>query len=361
MIILNRKTNTSKRKKIINIYIRKNFNTFTKTFLSIVIIFILISCFQKDELHKFSGQTMGTIYNVTIYEPNLSQDELSLTKEKVELCLKKVNKKMNPFDPQSEISKFNDHHSIKSFSISDEFYNLTRIAKEIYQKSEGAFDPTIAPLINYYGFGTTRDKSKIVSQTKIDSIKKQIGFDKIEISKRTLIKKNTNLQLNLSAIAKGYGVDEVVRVLLDIGYKNFIVEIGGEVFAKGTKNNKKWELGIDVPETNNYPGEKIQSAFKIENKGVATSGDYRNFYTQNGKRISHLINPKTGKPISHNLASVTIIAENCTYADAIATASIVLGEKKGFKFVENIPNVEGYFIFRNGEEFLVKATSGFRK
>ncbi|MEA3500196.1 MAG: FAD:protein FMN transferase [Candidatus Marinimicrobia bacterium] len=304
---------------------------------------------------------MGTVYNVTINEPSLSQDELSLAKEKVELCLQRVNKKMNPFDPQSEISKFNDYHSIKPFSISNEFYNLTKIAKEIHQESDGAFDPTIAPLINYYGFGTTGDEPKSISKSKIDSIKQFVGFDKIIIEKQKLIKSNSNLKLDLSAIAKGYGVDKVAQMLITGGYKNFIVEIGGEVFASGRKNNKKWKLGIDVPKTNNMPGEKLQSILQVENKGVATSGDYRNFYTKNGKRISHLINPKTGKPISHNLASVTIVAENCTYADAIATASIILGEKKGFKFVENIPNVEGYFIFRNEEEFFVKETSGFRK
>lgn len=332
-----------------------------KMYLLSILIFSFINCSKKDVLHKFSGQTMGTVYNVTINEPSLSQDELSLAKEKVELCLQRVNKKMNPFDPQSEISKFNDYHSIKPFSISNEFYNLTKIAKEIHQESDGAFDPTIAPLINYYGFGTTGDEPKSVSKSKIDSIKQFVGFDKIIIEKQKLIKSNSNLKLDLSAIAKGYGVDKVAQMLITGGYKNFIVEIGGEVFASGRKNNKKWKLGIDVPKTNNMPGEKLQSILQVENKGVATSGDYRNFYTKNGKRISHLINPKTGKPISHNLASVTIVAENCTYADAIATASIILGEKKGFKFVENIPNVEGYFIFRNEEEFFVKETSGFRK
>jgi len=344
--------------KIVKNFLRQN------NFKKIIIFFFLflfVMCSKKDGLHKFSGQTMGTVYNITIYKPSLSEDELSFVKEKVELTLIKVNKKMNPFDPQSEISKFNDHHFLTPFPISDEFYNLIITAKEIYQISNGAFDPTIAPLVNYYGFGITGNEPKTISKTKIDSLEKIIGFDKITIEKQKLIKSNSNIKLDLSAIAKGYGVDKLAQILISSGYKNFIIEIGGEVYLHGLNNNKKWRLGIDVPETNNNPGEKLQSILKLTNKGVATSGDYRNFYIKNNKRISHLIDPRTGNSISHDLASVTIVAENCTYADAIATASIVLGKKDGIKFVEAIPNVEGYFIFRNGEEFSVKATSGFGK
>jgi len=147
--------------KIVKIFLRQN------NFKKIIIFFFLflfVMCSKKDGLHKFSGQTMGTVYNITIYKPSLSEDELSFVKEKVELTLIKVNKKMNPFDPQSEISKFNDHHFLTPFPISDEFYDLIITAKEIYQISNGAFDPTIAPLVNYYGFGTTGNEPKTISK-----------------------------------------------------------------------------------------------------------------------------------------------------------------------------------------------------
>lgn len=329
-----------------------------KICLAFFLVMIFNSCSKEEKLHKFSGQTMGTVYSVIIYEPDLQQDEVILLKKKVEETLKDVNKKMNPFDPNSEISKFNNHKSIAPFAISNNFYEILMISKNIYQKSGGVFDPTIAPLINIYGFGTEKKEDIKISQQKIDSLKKQIGFDKINIHNKKLIKQIPNLQLNLSAIAKGWGVDQVAKTLLENNYQNFIVEIGGEVFANGKKKNKEWKLGIDAPETGNLPGEKIQSIIQIKNKGVATSGDYRNYYEKDGKRISHLIDPRNGIPISHNLVSVTIVAENCTYADAIATASIILGDE-GVEFVENIKNVEGYFIFRNGDGFEVKSTAGF--
>ncbi|MEA1986851.1 MAG: FAD:protein FMN transferase [Candidatus Marinimicrobia bacterium] len=330
-----------------------------KILLLIFILFVSNSCSDRNAIHKFSGQTMGTTYNITIYKPTITQNELILLKEKVEFSLRKINDKMNPFDVESEISKFNTHRSTTPFSISNEFYELITIAKEIFEKSNGIFDPTIVPLINYYGFGTTEEKHTNITETQIDSLKKITGFNKILIGDHNLTKQNSHLQLNLSAIAKGWGVDKISQMLRQNGYENFIVEIGGEIFASGLNNKQKWKLGIDTPELNNLPGQKIQSVLSTTNKGVATSGDYRNFYIKNGKRFSHLINPRTFQPITHNLASVTIVAKNCTYADAIATTAIVLGEKSGIKFVESIPNTEGYFISRVNDEFIIKQTSGF--
>jgi FAD:protein FMN transferase len=317
--------------------------------LPLLIIFVLSSCSQESLL-TLQGSTMGTWYTVKIsgVDSEQDQDQIEIA---INTALTKVNHSLNTYDPKSEISQFNVYDEPLSFPASESFMLVSHTAERIYKESNGAFDPTVKELVSLWGFGD-QGLYKRPDSIVIETALKHVGMNKLRFIGNEVLKKDPELQLDYSAIAKGYGVDVVLEELALLGYENILVEIGGEVRAKGKRNGKPWRIGIAIPDEKNIGNEQTAKVIILNNMACATSGDYQQFYEEEGERYSHLINPKTGYPIKHEVTSVTVVTENCMLADASATAAIVLGKTKGLEFIESLDNVEAFFIYR--EEDLLK-------
>ncbi len=298
-----------------------------------VLVFLLAAAvaayWQKkagDDVVVLYGQTMGTYYNIKVKTVNKDKMLGKQVKEELEF----INAHMSVFDPLSEISKINHEKAGVWVDLSKDLSAVLKKAYEIYQMSGGYFDPTVGKLVDVWGFGVSQQK-KYPSKEEIASVLAYSGFDKIEFSAdfSKLRKKDTRTYLNLSALAKGYGVDRVYNLLKDLGYKNFVVEIGGEVrtFGLKTDDGASWKIGVVEPGT-----DRNEYVVELKDSSVATSGDYRNFYYLEGKRLSHTISPKTGYPVEHNLTSATVFDQSCMTADALATAFMAMGETKALDF-----------------------------
>ncbi len=337
-----------------------------KIFFPIIIVIILISLFlyryKGQQNIIFQGITMGTTYSVRLsqIEHNININKL---KKEVDILLHKINKQMSVYDSESEISIFNNLKGTSPFPISAEFANVVKYALDIAESSNGAFDPTIAPLINLWGFGTKGIKETPPTQEAIQKLKSENNYKNIILNNNTLQKKNKILSLNLGAIAKGYGADYIVKFLKKNGFKNGFVEIGGEISVFGQKhNNTPWTIAIERPVYNHYTSRNLyKKLYLSEDCGIATSGDYRNFFKDKNKTYSHLIDPRTGYPINNNVASVTVIAKNCKEADALATTIMILGVNEGLKLIKKYPTAEVFIITRNNKNTFKEVFSkGFK-
>ena len=235
----------------------------------------------------------------------------------------------------------------------NDFLKVLEASLEISKQTHGAFDCTCQPLIELWGFGRKNQK-QIVSQEQIDSVKQFVGRQLVSIQDGRVAKADPRVQLNFNAIAKGYAVDQVARFLNEQGYADCIVEIGGEVVARGTKNGKPWRVGIQVPtDTPDGPAESSES-FELRDRAVATSGNYRNYFEQDGVRYTHILDPVTGKPEQTNLLSVTVIAPDCLTADAYATAFMVLGMEHSQEILKKHPELQAWFIYDDHGQYMVK-------
>lgn len=302
-------------------------------FLSLVIF----SCKVKQKKIKFQGYAEGTYYAVTY----LSEDGENFHDE-IKNLLNNFENSASIYRKNSLISKINNNDT--NIILDKTLIDIINKALEISKETNGDFDITVSPLVNAWGFGYT--DTSTISKPLIDSLLNYVGYKKISIINNKLLKKNKNIKLDLNAIAKGYSVDLVGDFLESKKIKNYIVDIGGEVKAKGTKNQgKAWEIGIEKPGKTMYEDRKIKSIIKLENKAIATSGSYRKFYIKNGIKYSHTIDPKTGYPVSHSLLSASVISDKCMNADAYATAFMVMGLEKAKQFIEKHQNIEAYFIY----------------
>ncbi len=302
------------------------------------------SPFQNDI--SFYGKTMGTYYSVRI----VSADHINKVtlKQGVDVCLKMVNKSMSCFMQNSEISRFNRTGADRIFKISNDFYRVMLQSEKLFKLTKGAWDGTVKPLVDIWGFGTAGDSDKIPDKNKIFKLLDQTGFDKIIIGKSTLLKKKASVTLDLASIAKGYGVDSVSRYLKNSGFKNFVVDIGGEVYASGEKKYAHpWIVGISRPDESVFSRPPLYMKIKLKNKAIATSGDYRNYFKVKGKIFSHIIDPVTGYPINNGVVSASVIASDCTFADGLATALMVMGHKKGLALVNRLKNVDCMIIVKH--------------
>ena len=301
------------------------------------------SSFQKEI--SFYGKTMGTYYSVRVVSAG-HMNKVRL-KQDVDVCLKMVNKSMSCFMPDSEISNFNRTGADRLFKISNDFYRVMLQSEKLFKLTNGAWDGTVKPLVDIWGFGTAGDTDKIPDKKKILNLLKQTGFDKIIIGENTLLKKKSSLSLDLASIAKGYGVDSVGRYLKNSGFNDFVIDIGGEVYASGEKKSgHPWIIGISRPDESVFSSPPLYLKIKLENQAIATSGDYRNFFKVKGKIFSHIIDPVTGYPIDNGVVSASVIADNCTFADGLATALMVMGHKKGLALVNRLKNVDCLIIVK---------------
>ncbi len=312
----------------------------TKTrylFLLLIVSQIVISC-KSSEFEGFNGFAQGTTYSI-VYESSKKYTPDSL-QGIVENILRDFDMSLSLYKDESVLSKINRNEDVEVDTFFEEAYNRS---VTIYEMTEGAFDVTVGPLVRAWGFGP--DEKKNFSEEKRDSLLKLVGMEKISVSNRKLIKTDPAIRLDFNAIAQGYSVDVVAEYFNDLGIENYLIEIGGEVRAKGTKNGNLWRIGIDKPEDNNIiPGQSLQAIIRISDKSLATSGNYRKFYIEDGVKYSHTIDPKTGYPAKNRLLSATIIADDCGTADGIATACMVMGHEKAIDFISSHPEFTAYFV-----------------
>ena len=282
-----------------------------------------------------SGMVFGTTYNITYQcDSNLHN---SIIRE-----LEKVDEALSPFNKKSVITAVNNNHDIE---VNDMFADVFLLAQKISDDTSGDFDITVAPLVNAWGFGFKNGTQP--TKYNIDSLKNIIGYKKVKLEGRKVVKKDKRLMLDCSSIAKGYGSDVVARFLQKRGVKNYMVEIGGEIVTKGISPKRvPWKIGVTRPVDDSLSVSKeLQSVINVTDKAMATSGNYRNFYYKNGKKYAHTIDPHTGYPVQHNILSATVIADNCATADAYATAFMVMGLEKAQKLLERHPELMAYFIY----------------
>ncbi|MDP2496128.1 FAD:protein FMN transferase [Shimia thalassica] len=329
----------------------------------IAAVVLLSGCLFEEtpEVVRFSGKTMGTTYNITAIGVDLDEEALSAS---IEATLKDVNGKMSNWDPESEVSTFSKSTSTLPQTVSADFAKVMSAAGEVHVISGGQFDVTLGPLIELWGFGPRKPEDPIPSDEAINEALAGVGQARLldlDPAAPSLAKAAPEVGINLSAIAKGFGIDAVSAVLQDAGIENFMVEIGGDLFAEG-KNDKgdPWRIGIETPEAGGQGG--LELIVPVSNTGMATSGDYRNFFEQDGIRYSHIIDPTTGRPITHRTTSVTVLAENGMLADAWATAMLVLGQERGMK-IANDHNLAVFFISRSAnadaEDYITTQSDSF--
>ena len=273
--------------------------------------------------------------------------------------MKKVDFSLSPFNKASVITKINEN---SSDSVDQMFAEVFKLSKEISAETHGAFDITVAPLVNAWGFGF-KNAANVDSLT-IDSLLSFVGIDKIDLVNGKIVKKDPRVILDCSSVAKGYGVDCVARLLDSKGIKNYMVDIGGEVVVKGQNPQmNNWRIGINKPVDDSLSvNQELHTVVTVTNVGIATSGNYRNFYYKDGKKYAHTINPHTGYPIQHNILSATVIAKDCATADAYATAFMVLGLDSAKMVCAKNPDIDAFFICDNGSDKLFTyQTEGIQK
>ncbi len=317
---------------------------------------LLISCKpQNQDYIKMQGMIFGTFYHI-IYQPVIEDDSISfgVTKE-----LDKVDWALSTFKDTSTISKFN--YSEKGFTVDSLVKYVYLSAVEVNKNTGGAFDMTVGPLVNAWGFGFKKKDS--ITNALIDTLLLNVGMDKLHLNGNFLSKEKPAIMIDASAIAKGYGVDVVADYLASQGIKNYMVEIGGEIRVNGVNNKGiAWRVGIDKPiDDKAAANREIQDVLSLSDVGLATSGNYRNFYIKEGKKYAHTIDPKTGYPVQHSLLSASIIAPQCMVADAYATACMVMGLNKSMQVINSLAGVEGYFIYVDEQgNNQVEYTDGFK-
>ena len=285
--------------------------------------------------HNDKGMVFGTTYSIT-YQADSSL-HTSIKKE-----LQKVDEALSPFNKQSVITAVNEN---RNMTVNKMFADVFLMAEKISEDTDGAFDITVAPLVNAWGFGFKSGKHP--SRHDIDSLKTIIGYKKVSLNDLRVTKTDPRVMLDCSSIAKGYGSDAVAAMLERHGVKNYMVEIGGEIVTKGISQKRMpWKIGVTKPIDDSLSlSQEIQCIINVTDKAMATSGNYRNFYYHGGKKYAHTIDPKTGYPVQHSILSATVIANNCATADAYATAFMVMGMEKAQKLLERHPELMAYIIF----------------
>jgi len=331
--------------------------------VGLCLFFILLpqGCSVEKEV-VFSGRTMGTTYHIKAVTGYFKRT--SGLQDTIDARLKAINQSMSTYIHDSEISRFNrSTDTRRPFHVEDDFFQVFKKAQQLYALTGGAWDGTIKPLVDLWGFGSNaQGNSHLPNAAIISRTLGTVGFQHIHISGQGAIqKKRAFITLDFASIAKGYAVDQLARLLENSGMDNFIVEIGGEVFAAGVrKDGKTWRVGINLPDKK-ASFQDLYSVVQLSNRAMATSGDYRNFIEQDNVVYSHIIDPRTGYPVQNNVASVTIIAPDCTMADGLATAVVVMGIEKGKALIEQLPGVEGLIIIRDPDGNLRDfPSSGFR-
>ncbi len=333
---------------------------FARIALAVIAMSILFiaSCSEKPlSVVHLQGQTMGTTYNIK-YVLAEGEKEVEGLQEEIDAKLVNINKMMSTYDTTSELSRFNQYRYSDNFVVSQETLTVVNEALRLARLSDGVLDVTVGPLVNLWGFGPNKRPEKVPTQADIDAVRDYVGYEKLSTTPTGLMKANPMLYVDLSTIAKGYGVDEVAAILDAHDLQHYLVEIGGEMRVTGERGDgSEWLIAIEKPVTTERAVQKVVS---IGTNAIATSGDYRNYYEEDGKRYSHLIDPNTGSPITHDLVSVTVVNPSSMIADGLATAFNVMGWERAINLAEQ-EQLAVFLIRRTADGFEEYATPEFDK
>jgi thiamine biosynthesis lipoprotein len=300
------------------------------------------------------GETMGTTYSIQIVASLDGLDSESLATQ-IDATLEQVNARMSTYRPDSELSRFNASASTDWFPVSAELAEVVRVALRVSQESSGAFDITVGPLVNLWGFGPGTARETPPTDSAIAEANSRVGWQQLSLREEppALHKQHPGLYVDVSAIAKGYAVDRVAQVLENAGIQDYLVEVGGELRGHGRNGRGvPWQIAIERPDVDKRAAFRVVA---LQDSGMATSGDYRNFFEVDGKRYSHTIDPATGRPVVHQLASVTVLADSAMFADAWATALLVLGPERGMAVAKQL-GLAAMFIEHEGDGLRVQST-----
>ncbi len=291
--------------------------------LYLIVVLCFLACSKVDELTKFSGQTMGTYWHVTLAAP-LDKQQAVMVEQKIKETLSAVNQEMSTYIENSQLSLFNRSAANTPFPLTADMFSVISTGLKISEQTAGRYDISIGPLVNLWGFGADKI-SNAPNAGQIAAMRKVVGYQKLHLEGQNLLKDVDELQIDLSSIAKGFAVDKVAREIERLGYHDYLVEVGGEIVAAGQKYDRPWQVGIEKPEN----GRHVQAAIALKGRhtAIASSGNYRNFIDYDGERAVHTIDPRTGYPVHHTLLATTVVGEQCMMADAYATALMVLGEE----------------------------------
>lgn len=306
-------------------------------FLTLLVVGTILIIRQQRSMpyQKSSDFIFGTTYHITY------QCDSDLT-QSIKTELLKVDASLSPFNKESVITAINEN---KDVSPDEMFKEVFSLAMDISKETDGAFDITVAPLVNAWGFGFKNGSQP--SHHQVDSLLQLVGYKKVSMADGKVKKQDPRIMLDCSAIAKGYGTDRVARLLRNRGVQNYMVEIGGEVVTSGVNPERlPWKIGVTKPTDDSLnTGHELQTILNLTDKAMATSGNYRNFYYKGGKKFAHTIDPKTGYPVQHSILSATVIAKSCAVADAYATSFMVMGLDKACQVLERHPELMAYFIY----------------
>lgn len=319
----------------------------------LTLLVLLASCGSQPKKMMLQGFVQGSTYSITYYD-----DQGRNFQKEIDSIFHAVDLSVNLWVDSSVISKVNRNEEVELDEI---FIDNFNIAQEAARLSDGSFDPTISPLVAAWGFGAKNGERITENGELIDSLLQLVDYRKVRIEEGKVVKENPAMMLDFNAIAQGYTTDLVSALLDSKGVDSYIVDIGGEVFARGTKpGGKQWVVGIEKPAANWDSERVVQQRVELQDKGIVTSGSYRKYVERDGKRYSHCIDPSTGYPVEHNLLSATVIAENATWADALASICMVMGMERSLELINGMDGVEAYYIFVNeNNELETFATDGF--
>jgi thiamine biosynthesis lipoprotein len=286
---------------------------------------------------------MGTTYHVTVV--TRGSGWTTGLQEKIDRRLERIEQCLSTYREDSEISRFNRSQDVdEEFPVSDDFLQVMKTSARVFTLSGGAWDGTVKPLVDLWGFGPPGPVDQVPSPERVAALLADVGFSKIEVRGRALVKHRASVTLDLSSIVPGYGVDRVAELIRGESFTDFLVEIGGEVYASGSRRDgRPWRVGIGRPRREAAPDE-IYRVVSLRDRALATSGDYRSSFTQDGVRYSHILDPKTGYPVTNRVVSVSICAPSCVLADGLSTAVMVMGPEAGLALVERLEDVEGFVV-----------------
>jgi thiamine biosynthesis lipoprotein len=307
--------------------------------LGLCLLFAGTSCKYQPKYSGFNGFAQGTTYSMIFENPG--KYNVADVQNEVEKILQDFNMSLSLYEDSSVLCRINRNETDVPDKLFTEVFNRSR---EIHELSGGTFDVTVGPLVKAWGFGP--DAHKNFSEESRDSLLQLVGMNKVEIRNNRLVKADPRISLDFNAIAQGYSVDIICRYFDDKDIKSYLVEIGGEVRVRGDKGGDMWKIGIDRPEDNNVlPGSELQAVIKLKDRSLATSGNYRKFFVENGVKYSHTIDPRTGYPAKNQLLSATILASDCATADGIATACMVMGKDSAIEFLGLHPEFEAFLVY----------------
>jgi FAD:protein FMN transferase len=313
----------------------------------------------------WGGPTMGSTYSIKLADSPLSPRELDQLKADVEKLLAEFNRQMSPYSPESEISSFNRSTSTAPMRVSALFAWTTRFALELYRRSDGAFDPTVGPLVNLWGFGTKGTRETPPSEAEIRAAVEIVGGRHLSVTENKELRKDIpQLQLDLSAVVAGLAAEEVAALLRSRGVSNYFIDVTTELVVSGhNPEGQAWRIGLETPNSKAGPGEELEAVLNVSDGAISTSGDYRKYFEdKHGRRYSHILDPRTGHPIDHDPGSVTVIAPDGLTADALATTLFVMGPERGLPWLKGWSDVEAIFIVRQPDgEYSEIASPGFER